>query len=292
LSEVEQTLAEKNQMLAFEPPAFGNGSTLGGVIAAGLSGPRRVAAGAARDFVLGSKMINSRGEWLEFGGQVMKNVAGYDVSRLLCGSLGILGLIVEVSLKVLPRPAAERSIRIASAQAEAIRLTNTLAGKPVPLSASAWRDGVLSLRLSGAASAVDDACEHLVREHDAIDLPDPAQFWLGLQNHTDPFFDFDQTSESLWRLSLPGTAAVVELPGQQLVEWHGGQRWLRTDATADAIRAAADALGGSATLFRSGEPATGVFSPLAQPLLEIHRRLKKEMDPHGIFNPGRMYPGL
>jgi glycolate oxidase FAD binding subunit len=219
-------------------------------------------------------------------------VAGYDVSRLLCGSLGILGLIAEVSLKVLPKPALERSVQIAMPQADATRFTNTLAGKPVPLSASAWRDGVLSLRMSGAGSAVDDACEQLVRDHEAVELPKPDEFWAGLKNHADPFFDIDMSAESLWRLSLPGTAAVVELPGQQLVEWYGGQRWFRTDAAADAIRAAANAVGGSATLFRAQDRSPGVFSPLAEPLLNIHRRLKKELDPHGIFNPGRMYPGL
>lgn len=292
LSELEQALAERNQVLAFEPPSFGEQSTIGGVVAAGLSGPRRVAVGSARDFVLGTAMINARGEWLSFGGQVMKNVAGYDLSRLLCGSLGILGVIAEVSLKVLPRPAVERSVRLALSQADATRLTNTLAGQPVPLSASAWRDGVLSLRLSGAGSAVDAARDMLVAQHDAVDLPQPDMFWQHLRHHTDPFFDLDLASESLWRLSVPGTSPVIDLPGQQLIEWYGAQRWLRTDAPAATIRAAAQAVGGSATLFRGNNRSDGVFTPLTPQLLQIHQRLKEELDPHGIFNPGRLYPGL
>ncbi|MGB7300733.1 MAG: glycolate oxidase subunit GlcE [Burkholderiaceae bacterium] len=292
LSEVQAVLAEQGQMLPFEPPSFGAESTIGGVISAGLSGPRRASAGSARDYVLGASLVNSSGEWLAFGGQVMKNVAGYDVSRLLCGSMGILGVIAEVSLKVLPLPAQERSMQMPMGSVDAIRLANTLAGKPIPISATAWRDGVFSVRLSGAGSAVDRACDFLRSNHEATDMPDAARFWAGLRDHTDLFFGLSGHEQALWRLSVPGTAASIDLPGQQLIEWLGAQRWLRTDAPSEAVRAAAVAVGGSAALFRGGDRSGGVFAPLSAPLLQIHKRLKAELDPHGVFNPGRLYPGL
>ena len=291
LAEVEAALAEKGQMLAFEPPAFGESATIGGVVACGLSGPRRASAGAARDFVLGASMIDAEGRALNFGGQVMKNVAGYDVSRLLCGSLGILGLIAEVSLKVLPRPAAERSLSMAMPDDEAIRRLNEWGGQPLPISASAWSDGVLTLRLSGARAAVDAAESRFARERGAepIDGERAAAFWEGLREQTAPFF---VGPLPLWRLSLPSAAPRVALPGAQLVEWGGALRWLRTDAEPAAVRAEAARLGGTATLFRGGNRLSGVFHPLAAPVLELHRRLKRQFDPNGIFNPGRLVPGL
>lgn len=291
LAEVEAALAERGQMLAFEPPAFGAAATIGGVIAAGLSGPRRASAGAARDFVLGATLLDAAGRELRFGGQVMKNVAGYDVSRLACGSLGILGPILEVSLKVLPLPAAEASLRLPIDEAGALRAVNEWGGQPLPLSASAWCEGVLSLRLSGAAAAVEAAAARFEREHGAARL-DPAQaraYWAGVREQTDSFFD---GAQPLWRLSLPATAPVVDLPGARMFEWGGALRWLRSDASAETVRAAVSRLGGTATLFRGGDRAAGVFHPLAPINAALQRRLKDAFDPARIFNPGRMYPDL
>lgn len=291
LAEVEAALAERGQMLAFEPPAFGAAATIGGVIAAGLSGPRRASAGAARDFVLGATLLDAAGRELRFGGQVMKNVAGYDVSRLACGSLGILGPILEVSLKVLPLPAAEASLRLPIDEAGALRAVNEWGGQPLPLSASAWCEGVLSLRLSGAAAAVEAAAARFEREHGAARL-DPAQaraYWAGVREQTDAFFD---GAQPLWRLSVPATAPVVDLPGARMFEWGGALRWLRSDASAETVRAAVSRLGGTATLFRGGDRAAGVFHPLAPINAALQRRLKDAFDPARIFNPGRMYPDL
>lgn len=291
LAEVEAALAERGQMLAFEPPAFGAAATIGGVIAAGLSGPRRASAGAARDFVLGATLLDAAGRELRFGGQVMKNVAGYDVSRLACGSLGILGPILEVSLKVLPLPAAEASLRLPIDEAGALRAVNEWGGQPLPLSASAWCEGVLSLRLSGAAAAVEAAAARFEREHGAARL-DPAQaraYWVGVREQTDSFFD---GAQPLWRLSVPATAPVVDLPGARMFEWGGALRWLRSDASAETVRAAVARLGGTATLFRGGDRAAGVFHPLAPINAALQRRLKDAFDPARIFNPGRMYPDL
>ena len=294
LAEVEAALAERGQMLAFEPPRFGAGSTIGGVVAAGLSGPRRASAGAVRDFVLGAALLDGQGRLQTFGGQVMKNVAGYDVSRLLCGSLGILGVIAEVSLKVLPRPAAEATVRIDATLADAVARLNAWGGQPLPVSASAWIDGQLSVRFSGARAAVDAALVRFADREGAMRV-DPAEadaFWTTVRDQRHPFFQGDRGDLPLWRLSLPSTAAPVPLAGEQLVEWSGALRWLRTAAPADEVRAAARALGGSASLFRGGDRSAEVFEPLAPPILELHRRLKREFDPAGLFNPGRMYADL
>ena len=291
LAEIEAALAQERQMLAFEPPAFGPSATIGGVVAAGLSGPRRAAAGAARDFVLGVAMIDAAGELNRFGGQVMKNVAGYDVSRLLCGSLGILGVIAEVSLKVLPRPAAEATLSVTMSEADALRHLNDWAGQPLPVSASAWHASTLRLRLSGASAAVEAARDRFIGTYGAAEVePARAQaWWAGLREHSDDFFRGD---EPLWRLSLPSVAPALALAGRQLIEWGGALRWLRSTAPAAEIRAAARRAGGAATLFRGGDKSAGVFEPLAAPIAQLHRRLKREFDPKGIFNPGRMYPEL
>ena len=285
LREIEAALAQQRQMLAFEPPHFGPDATLGGTIAAGLSGPRRASSGALRDFVLGARLLDGKGEVLTFGGQVMKNVAGYDVARLLAGSLGTLGLLLEVSVKVLPLPVAETTLRFSLAQPDAIRMLNEWAGKPLPLSASCWLDGVLALRLSGARAAVDDAVRSLGGEV----MPDCARFWADVREQRHAFFAGDMP---LWRLSLPSTAGAVALGSAQLIEWGGAQRWLRAPGDADSarrIRSAAAAAGGHATLFRGGDKSVGVFQPLAPAIARIHARLKAGFDPANIFNPGRMY---
>lgn len=287
LAVLEETLAAHGQALAFEPPHFAPGGTVGGMVAAGLSGPSRMAAGSVRDHLLGATLLDGRGEVLSFGGQVMKNVAGYDVARLLAGSMGTLGVILEVSLKVLPVPPATATLRFALDEDEALRRLNEWAGRPLPLNASAWWNGTLVLRLSGARAAVDAAAATL--GGDPIAPAQAAAFWQGLRDHTDEFFDADGP---LWRLALPSTAAPIDLPGRQLVEWGGAQRWWITDAPVERVREAARRAGGHATLFRATPKPAGVFTPLSPALLRIHRSLKAGFDPDGVFNPGRLVPDL
>lgn len=287
LVDVEALLADNNQMLAFEPPRYAQGATIGGVVASGLSGPRRQAAGAVRDFVLGLRMLDGRGDDLRFGGQVMKNVAGYDVSRLMVGALGTLGVLTEISLKVLPRPAAEATLRFEMPEAVAIQTLNTWAARPLPISANVYHDGELHVRLSGAQVAVDAARTRL--GGDAVNEAQAAQLWQSMRDHTAPFF---QTNAPLWRVSVPSVAKALELPGAQLIEWGGALRWLVTQADVRTVRATAEARGGHATLFRYSGAEVPVFHPLPQVTMDIHRRLKNEFDPQGILNPGRMYRGL
>ena len=291
LADIAAALDECGQMLAFEPPFFGAHATVGGCVAAGLAGPRRAQAGAVKDFVLGAQLLDGRGQCLNFGGRVMKNVAGYDVSRLLAGSLGTLGLITEVSLKVLPQPPAQATLQFHLPQAAAIEKLNAWHGQPLPLSGSLWTQGVLSLRLGGAAAAVSAACAALGGE--LLPPGEAAMLWYGVREQTLPFFSDLAAGERLWRLSLPDTCAPLALKGAVLLEWGGGQRWYRTDADAAPIRAAAQKAGGHATLFR-GAPRQGetVFTPLPTALMSIHRRLKHTFDPHNVFNLGRMYAGF
>ncbi len=288
LAELEQALAQHDQMLAFEPPHFGPGATVGGMVASGLSGPRRQGAGALRDFVLGVDLVDGRGQLLHFGGKVMKNVAGYDVSRLLAGSLGTLGLIASVSLKVLPRPVREVTLRFEADQAQALAKLNTWSGRALPVSSSAWRDGQLMLRLSGANAAVTAAARELGGEA----MPDADRFWHDLREHRGDFFA-GAGDAGLWRLALPSVSPPLALPGSQLIEWGGGQRWLfdqsGVELDGDTIRRAATDAGGHATLFRGGDKRVGVFAPLQPALARVHRRLKEAFDPAGIFNPTRMY---
>jgi len=279
LAEVEAALAERGQCLPFEPPHFG-AATLGGCIAAGLSGPRRAAAGALRDFVLGIKLIDGRGRVLEFGGRVMKNVAGYDVSRLVAGSLGTLGVIAEASVKVLPRPPAECTLRFEMAQAAALDAMNRWAAQPLPISATAWHDGALYVRLAGSAAAVQAAAPRL----GGLEVADSVSFWRAIREQTHAFFAGETP---LWRIAVPSASAPLALAGAQLIEWSGGLRWLRSSLSAPEIRAAATR--GQATLFRTRDKSAGVFTPLDPVLLRLHRALKSAFDPAGILNPGRMY---
>jgi glycolate oxidase FAD binding subunit len=300
LAEIEAALAERGQMLAFEPPHFGDGvgtcATIGGAIASGLSGPRRAGSGALRDFVLGATLLDGKADVLRFGGQVMKNVAGYDVARLLAGSLGTLGLILDVSVKVLPRAPREATLRFDGVpEIDAIRMLNEWAGQPLPISASCWHDGALALRLSGAASAVDAAVHALHHKHGCMPMPDCAAFWADLREQRHPFFaGIDDSGDglALWRLSVPSTVGAIVIKGSQLIEWGGAQRWLRAPGDLDAaqrIRATVAAAGGHATLFRGGDKRVGVFQPLAPAVARIHERLKAGFDPAAIFNPGRMF---
>jgi glycolate oxidase FAD binding subunit len=287
LAELEAALRVEGQHLAFEPPHFGPGATVGGMVAAGLSGPRRQAAGAVRDFVLGVRMLDGRGDDLSFGGQVMKNVAGYDISRPMAGSLGTLGLILEVSLKVPPLPFAEATLKLEMPQDKAIGILNHWGGKPLPISACAWAEGDLAVRLSGAASAVKAAGEAIGGE--SIESDQAQRFWLGIREQTDVFF---RTEKPLWRLSLRSVTPPLALSGEQLIEWGGSLRWLASNADGRTIREAAAHAGGHATLFRAADKNAGVFTPLAPALAKIHRKLKQAFDPAGIFNRGRMYPDL
>ncbi|MDK9701891.1 MAG: glycolate oxidase subunit GlcE [Sulfuritalea sp.] len=282
LAELESTLAARRQVLACEPPHFGD-ATVGGAVAAGLSGPRRAVAGSLRDYVLGVKLMDGEGRELNFGGQVMKNVAGFDVSRLVTGSLGTLGLILEVSLKVMPLPVAETTLRFEMPQDKALDALNGWGGQPVPLAASCWQDTVLTLRLAGAQAAVRAACDKLGGER--IAETEAAGFWSALREQTTDYFAGDAP---LWRLSVPSVAPPLDLPGPQLIEWGGAQRWLR-GGDASRVREAAAKAGGHATLFRGGDKSSGVFAPLPPALMEVHRRLKQSFDPYGVFNPGRLY---
>ena len=272
LVELETILREENQFLPFEPPHFGPGATLGGCIAAGLAGPRRAAVGAVRDFVLGARLIDGRGRAMHFGGAVMKNVAGYDVSRVLAGSLGTLGLVAEASLKVLPRPPCERTLRLEMGEADAIAAMNRWSGQPLPVSATAWHEGQLFVRLSGAEPAVHAAAHRVGGEKIDDGL------WNELKEHTHPFFD---GPEPLWRVSLPSTA-TLDVTGKKLIEWGGALRWVRGN---DSVRRAAP----QATLFRASDKSAGAFAPLDPVNARLHKALKAAFDPAGILNPGRMY---
>jgi glycolate oxidase FAD binding subunit len=293
LAELEQVLAERGQCLPFEPPHFGAGATVGGMLATGLAGPARASAGSVRDFVLGVNIVNGRGEHLVFGGQVMKNVAGYDLSRLMAGSMGTLGLITEVSLKVLPVPPAEATLRFEMPQEHALRQLNAWGGQPLPLNASCWVEdqgvGTLYLRLRGAQAAVEAAGRTLGGER--MDNAQAGPDWAACREQQLPWFA-ERGDRDLWRLSVPQTAPVLDLPEPPLIEWHGGLRWVRAPRGAgDRIRAAAVAAGGHATLFRTeGADASGRMTPLAPAVATIHAQLKQQFDPAGIFNRGRLYP--
>ena len=296
LAELEAVLAERGQCLPFEPPHFGPGATVGGMVAAGLSGPARASVGAVRDYVLGVTLLNGKGELLTFGGQVMKNVAGYDVSRLMAGAMGTLGLLTEISLKVLPVAPAEATLKFGMSQSEALAKLNNWGRQPLPLNASCWVDdagvSTLYLRLRGAVAAVEAACKTLggERQDNAAVAPD----WTLCRDQQLPWF-LARGERDLWRLSVPQTAPVLDLPEPPLVEWHGALRWVRAAAgEAQRLRDAAAVMGGTATLFIAGgarsERAEGRFDALKPPLDRIHRQLKQEFDPAGIFNRGRLYP--
>ena len=289
LADIESAMHDAGQMLAFEPPWFGDAATLGGCIATGLSGPRRPYAGAVRDFVLGVRVLDGKGDDLRFGGRVMKNVAGFDVSRLMTGALGTLGVLLEVSLKCLPRPKAEATLVFDMHAAEAIERINAWGGQPLPLSASAWHEDRLYVRLSGADAAVRAAVAKLGGEAMAAARADA--WWLSLREQQMAFYT---TASQLWRLSVKSTAPFTDLGTFQMIEWGGALRWLNATSALDAaaVRKWAADNGGHATLFRAVERHAGVFQPLQPALMAIHQRLKSTFDPAGILNRGRMYPGL
>jgi len=293
LAELEATLAGRGQCLPFEPPRYGNTGTVGGMVAAGLAGPARSAVGGIRDYVLGATILNGRAEVLSFGGRVMKNVAGYDVARLYAGSMGVLGVILEVSLKVLPVPPRVKTLRFEMDQAEALKRLRAWGRQPLPISASAWWNGMLVLRLAGAQAAVQTAVAALGGEVIEPALADG--FWRGLRDQQDEFFGAAAKAvaagATLWRLSVPQKTPPLQLSGEQLIEWGGAQRWVVTSAPASVLREAAAQAGGHATIFR-GDKRAGAMAPLPPAQQRIQRELKDSFDPDRLFNPGRLYPDL
>lgn len=310
LKEIETALAEKNQVLPFEPPYFGDAATFGGAIAAGLAGPGRISAGNLRDFVLGARILDGKGQDLSFGGKVMKNVAGYDVSRLLPGSMGTLSLLLEASVKVLPRPAATTTLRCHISQARALQLTNEWAGQPLPLSASCWigsstdGDGELTIRLAGAAAAVKAAIPLMGAAVHAIELdPKAAEaFWTNLREQELPAFQNLNSNDALYRLALPaacGPVTIAKMNDEIILEWHGQQRWFTApgdDPTFASIKALANANGGHATCFKQGanvDPAQQRFTLLSEhahsaALEVVQARLRASFDPAGVFATSRL----
>jgi glycolate oxidase FAD binding subunit len=311
LEEIEIALAEKNQMLAFEPPHFGEAATFGGVIAAGLAGPGRISAGNLRDFVLGARIMDGKGQDLSFGGKVMKNVAGYDVSRLIPGSLGTLSLLLEASVKVLPRPAATTTLRCQISQTRALQLVNQWAGQPLPLSTSCWigsaksdQDGELTIRLAGASAAVKAAIPLMGAAVNLTEL-DPATaqaFWSNLREQQLPVFLNLKSDDTLYRLALPaicGPIAIANMSDDIVLEWHGQQRWFKApgdDATFAAMKALANANGGHATRFKQGahvDPSSQRFTLLSEQthsvaLQAVQDRLRASFDPAGVFATHRL----
>lgn len=282
VAELNALLDDAGQMLPCEPPAFGTAATVGGAVASGLSGPRRPWSGSVRDFVLGCRVITGQGKHLRFGGEVMKNVAGYDMSRLLAGSFGCLGVLTEVSLKVLPKPRERRSLSLELNAGEALRELSAWRRAALPVSGACHVDGTLHVRLEGGTGSVASAVDRIGGA--GLDTG----FWESLREQRLPFFD---DPRALWRLSVPNNTPLEALPGAVLIDWAGAQRWLKSDAPAATIRQIAQSAGGHATCF-TPLAASEPFHPLAAPLLRFHRQLKQQLDPHGIFNPGRMYADL
>jgi glycolate oxidase FAD binding subunit len=287
LAEVERVLSDSGQMFAFEPPHFGATATLGGTVASALSGPRRPYAGAVRDFVLGTKVLSGEGRTLTFGGQVMKNVAGYDVSRLMVGAMGTLGVLLEISLKVLPLPARSTTVGFSLDAASAIEKMNDLAGRPLPLSGAYHDEDRLYVRLSGTEGGVGQAVERLGGEGGGV--AEDGDRWSALREHGLAFFD---TGLPLWRLSVPPATPPLALPGETLIDWGGALRWLKSDAGGEQVRSTVSEAGGHATLYRNGDRRGDVYHPLTPSMLALHQRLKASFDPKGILNRGRVYADL
>jgi len=285
LDEIESLLGRYGQHLPFEPPRFGPGSTLGGAVACGLSGPRRPHSGAARDLVLGVRILNGRGNDLRFGGQVMKNVAGYDVSRLMAGALGTLGVLLEISLKVMPRPEHECTLSWPMPLSEALERLLEWSRSPWPLSGTLHDGEQLFVRLSGAQPGVEAACRAL--GGDRLGDTESTALWSRVRDHRHPFL---AEEGELWRLAVPEGTPPLPLPGRWVTTWGGTERWLRTEAATEIVREVVAASGGHATRFRGGPRSGNVFHPLSPGLARLHARLKQAFDPARVLNPGRMYP--
>ena len=280
IRDINRLLADQGQQLPFEPPELHGYATLGGTLAAGFSGPARPWSGSVRDHVLGTRIINGRGEVLRFGGEVMKNVAGYDVSRLMVGAMGTLGLILEASIKVLPRPPEEVSLALHMERDEALAFMNALGDRPLPVTGAVFYGDMVYLRLSGSEAGVASAISELGGD----ELPSSGEVWRSLREFEHPFF---KTPLPIWRIALPALSAP-ELPGEVLVDWAGQQWWLRSDAEPTQIRSLVTAAGGHATLFRGGDRLGDVFHPLPVAMAALQERIRRAFDPHGLFNPGRL----
>jgi len=286
LVELEAALAEHNQMLAFEPPRFAGRGTLGGTLATNLSGPSRPWWGSIRDHILGVNLINGFAERLRFGGQVMKNVAGYDLSRLQAGAFGALGVMTEISFKVSPKPAALRTLKFQLSESEAIEQMNYFASQPKPLSAAYWQSGVLYVRLAGAASAVDTTAKHW--GGDEIGTPEATAIWQTLQDQQLAIFN----ASTLWRFSVRSNAPSLNLNGDTLINWGGAERWVAADAELAEMAQVAETAGGQVSLYRGGDRKGEVLHPMVPELQRLQQRIKQAIDPKGIFNPGRGYSWL
>jgi glycolate oxidase FAD binding subunit len=284
LIEIEQAVADQNQILPCEPPHFGTTATLGGMVACGLAGPRRVNAGNVRDCILGTEILNGKGELLRFGGKVMKNVAGYDVSRLMCGALGTLGVLMSVSLRLLPKPSCEQTIAIAVDSDTAINKMNQWASTPMPISATFYDGNELYIRLSSSATAVK-ACKKIIDGHQ---IEENDIFWNSIKEQTHDFFNSDIP---LWRISVPPNTETLNIPGVSVMEWNGALRWYKSDANENTIRSEAERVSGHANLFR-GNVTQQVFHPLTEPSMKLHKKIKLVLDPASILNPAKMFAEL
>lgn len=287
LKELEATLQENNQMLPFEPPHYGENSSIGGIVATGMSGPRRAYSGSVRDAILGVKIINGFGKTVSFGGQVMKNVAGYDVSRLLVSSLGTLGVLLEVSLRVIPKPQVERTVMLPSDQGEAIKYFNSIRKAGLPISATCHVDEEIHIRLSGSKMHIN----HLMTKHQWHYLDEADKFWESIRDQTHAFFT--NSEKPLWRMSVAAASSPsVQLDNHQLVEWGGALRWIKSKSPANVIQGVAKKRQGQAILFKGDVVGVDAFPTPDKVMFELHKRLKRKLDPKGIFNPDRMYKGL
>ena len=286
ISEIESVLEENNQMLACEPPRFGGLATLGGSLAANVSGPGRPWYGSIRDHVLGVNLINGDAEYLRFGGQVMKNVAGYDLSRLQAGAMGGLGLMTEISLKVLPKPATTRTLKFAMGQAEAITRMNEMSGQPKPMTAAYWYNDELFIRLAGAASAVDATAASW--GGDELEPEQAKQVWSNLQDQDSDLYKADK----VWRFSVRSNAAVFDLAGDALINWGGAERWYTNDLSLEEMASMAEAAGGQVSLYRGGDRSSEVMHPQTKPVQTLQQRIKHSIDPNGLLNPGRVFGWL
>ncbi|MFT5707470.1 MAG: glycolate oxidase FAD binding subunit [Oceanospirillaceae bacterium] len=289
ITEIENVLAEHNQMLSFEPPNFSGAATIGGTLAANLSGPTRPWAGSVRDMVLGVQLINGMGELLNFGGQVMKNVAGYDLSRTQAGAMGALGVMTQISLKVLPKPEMQATLILAIGEAQAIVMMNKLAGTAKPIISACWHMGQLYVRLAGAAKSVSQSARQWSSQYGFTELEDSTQFWYCLAQYQHQSL---QTDKPLWRFSIKSTAASLALSDSTLIDWAGAQRWVSGDFDPAQLQDLATAAKGSVSLWRGGDRHGEVNFPLPIAMQQLQQRLKRSMDPKNILNPGRLYSWL
>lgn len=281
------TLNDAGQMLPFEPPQLVN-CTIGGTLACALSGPRRPFSGSARDYVLGTRLINGQGHDLSFGGEVMKNVAGYDVSRLQVGAWGTLGVLLDVSMKVLPKPEMELTL-VQQSNAGDTQAFAAFLRKPLPLSGAMLIGEQRYFRLSGSEAAVSAAAATIGGEP----VDDGEQLWRSVNSQEHDFFSSSRTvGKTLWRVSVADHAPGLNLPGESLYEWAGAQRWLISDAPAAEVFQAASDAGGHAMRYTPGTDEEPTFQPLSGAMLKLQTRLRDSFDPLRLFNRGRFHPEL